>query len=253
MGCYNIDKVKKIANQAAKKCLKNAISLADCGDLLKQNGHTGPAISMYVLACEELAKGMNFRSIADGLMTVDDQKMGKVWVIDDKAFYVHELKQLLSLMASLIDPIVKSLDSKFPQILQSLSQEDLNNLEIGNITPELGKLLDIHLGPDKKLQVLANERKDLVQRMEELKQSGFYVDTRNGKVMTPFELPEKDYVMLRDYFVNLLSNFSDGIVGNIPEGKKKFNANFMKMIAARQERPTFHDYRRGKLSKKNNP
>lgn len=236
-------------HKAAVACLRKALELSDSAETLKAAGNTSQAISLMVLACEEIANGINYSSIADGLLTTDIQQLGKTWVFDKKILFTHELKQLMAGSTAIVPSFLEMAQRHDAEIEKLGEDFDFLNFT-GELPDEIRKRMEAILDSDQEYQ---EERKkldrlrDLIFRMEEIKERGFYAGSKDGSVVAAASSEESDYKLLRDHFYFLISRYSDGICGLLPPGKAEFHRAFMKHMVKKQKRPTFQGFDKRKF------
>lgn len=240
----------KTSHKAAVACLQNAMDLTDSADLLHKAGRVGVAIALYVLACEELSKGQSYRNTADGSASFDPNDIGKKWVFDRKFLSEHELKHIQSVMLAMVPRLQAKLDAHWGELLSSMTEAEMESVFTEGIPEQANERLSKVMGLDKEFDREMHELVELGRKMEGLKQRGFYVDVRDGEVLTPRHLLETDYTQLREHFHTVLAGFSGGIVGDISPEKMAFSAWFMERLIPRQERPTGRGFKRGNFAAK---
>ncbi len=240
----------RISHRAAVACLQNAVDLADSADLLQEAGKIGTAIALYVLACEELSKGQSYRSAADGSASFDPTDIGKKWVFDRKFLSEHELKHLQSVMSAALPRLKAMLDAHADKFVRSITDTEMESMFMKGIPAHSKVRLTAVLDADKEFNKEMQELVELGRSMERLKQRGFYVDVRDGEVLTPRKLIKADFLRLKSHFHTVLAGYSDGIAGAIPPEKLAFSEWFMRLLIPRQERPTGKSFKRGNFSVK---
>lgn len=240
----------KTSHKAAVACLQNAVDLADSADLLHKAGKVGVAIALYVLACEELSKGQSYRSTADGSASFDSNDIGKKWVFDRKFLSEHELKHLQSVMSAMVPRLQAKLGAYWGKLLSSMTEAEMESMFTEGIPEQAKERLSAVMEADKEFSSAMRELVELGRKMEGLKQRGFYVDIRDGEVLTPRHLLETDYAQLREHFHTVLAGYSGGIVGDISPERMAFSAWFMERLIPRQVRPTGRGFKRGNFADK---
>ena len=229
----------KTFHKAAVKCIKNAYKLSEAAKLLKNNGLTGPAISLLVLACEEVGKGIHYRSFAEGYSTTDIKKMGETYVFSQNILYNHKIKQLDAIspyMIRLLDDLMQRRGEEIEKISENVKVEDL---VAGKIDPEITKKLIDLVDSDPKFNEKSKKLKDIFDNMEVLKERGFYVGIKKGEVQTPEDLTAEEYNRLLRIFDDLVVSYSDRVLGIIPGRGEEFHQMVMKNLAKMQTRPAF--------------
>lgn len=231
--------VNETFHKAAIKCVKNAYSLSEAAELLKENGFVSPAISLIVLACEELGKGIQYRSIAEGYTTTDVNKIGETYVFSPDILYNHKMKQLDAVAPSLIrliDNLMQRKGEEVRKIFENVKEEDFMS---GKEDPEIRKKIEALFDNDPEFREESDKLKATFDNMEILKKRGFYIDVKRGKVQTPEDLTTEEYNRLSRIFDDLASSYGDRVAGIIPGRGEEFHRKFMDGIAKRQTRPGF--------------
>jgi AbiV family abortive infection protein len=217
---------------------------------------TGTAASLLVLACEELAKGHHFRSMASGLTTTDVFQLGNTWVYSTKVIYEHELKHVFSAASGIIEPFMNVLNEKKAEIDAMIESVGLLEDGIDFFSDEYkeraGKIYEKFFQSDPELQRKTETLKNLMERMESIKETGFYVDIKDGKVVGPKDVPKDDYLLLRGHFDNLFFHYGSGIAGIVDSRNAALSKLVLDSLAKRQKKPSFDTYRRGSVSKRKN-
>lgn len=249
-----MDELNQIYNKAAIKCLGNAYDLSESAELLFASGKTGIAVSLMVLACEEMAKGQHYRSFAEGLTTTDVRMIGKIWVFDKKVIYEHELKQMYSTASGIIQPffdVVKRKKDKIDAAFLSLDLPDDPSVPLLPETEEKMKIIfEKFFDSDQEFRKISTNLRSLMERMEGLKEQGLYVDIKDGKILSPAGISKDDFMLLRNHFNHLVISFGGSIAGIGQFEKGTFHMKFLNNLAKSQKKPSFESYRRGSLSKK---
>jgi AbiV family abortive infection protein len=240
----------RFLSRVAVACLSNAISLAESADLLRAAGKTGPATALYVLACEELSKGQQYRATADGMASFDTSDLGKTWVLDKRHLTEHELKHFLIAAAAMTPIQTGFLRPYLPELAVLLGDRVLEVPfpEPESLPPEIRTRVDEILDSDPEVDKQMEEIHRLAIRMEDLKERGFYVDINDGKLLVPAALLAIDLERLRELFHQVLAAFAAGITGDIPNRKFDFHRDMAHRLARTQTRPTGKGFRRGDFS-----
>ncbi len=83
---------KSLNRKAGIECLENALNLSESSEILHNTGKVGVATSLMVLASEELAKAEIYGLLADDLISLDKNDLGKKYVIAGKILKDHTTK-----------------------------------------------------------------------------------------------------------------------------------------------------------------
>lgn len=242
----------KIADKAAIKGLKNAYDLAESAEQLSSLGKIGAAVSLLVIACEELSKARHYRSISYGIITVDESKLGDRYVFSPKVMREHELKHMDSAGSGLASLVMSLAEKNRDKIDEFISANNID-LSKGLLSKEDQKKFDSFteslFESDKEYQKEFKELQDLMRRMEELKERGLYVDVKDGNVLSPDDTKESDYIVLRKHFDKLILDYGKYIDGSATSRFADLSARFLADAAKRQKEPMFYSYRRGDLNR----
>lgn len=193
----------------AKKCLDNAMRLKK--DSLKVSMPT--KMALIEIAIEELAKGLILYVRAEPSKTPEFADR----VMSDRTmdlFYSSENKGMTDAFSKLtktnvkltdhqnkLELLQKTLDfikSYFDQINEIANKEGNSFRDIGSA---LGKE-NVKISKDLRNKIPDINAKEMVR----IKESGFYVDFRDNKVLTPSEANFKDFDKLNQVF-NVFSKF----------------------------------------------
>ncbi len=249
-----VENKNEIYDKAAIRCVGNALNLSESAELVYKSGKVGLGSALLVLACEELAKGQHYRSIADGLATTDVSKLGETWVFSYKMLYEHELKQSLLGFGAIFELFNKIYQEHMDEIVSSYESLNLSVKDILNNTSEVGKKLKENykkfFQSNQEFEKKTKELKELIKRMEIIKERGFYVDIRNGKVVSPTDISSEEYLKLKNHFDTLFLVFGSGIAGISNNGFEALYKRIVKEFAKKQSRPMMEDFKRGSISKK---
>lgn len=229
----------RLFSRAAISCLNNALRLASAGDTIYKAGNTGLAVSLYVLAAEEITKAFHFRAAAEGMMSFDPKDLGKTWVIDSRHLTEHELKHLHFGVAAATPIWLGWLSSKSEEV-RALAETWETDDPYPDAIPDssrvkLEAIADSFPEQDPELEAI----KDLTKRMESLKERGFYVDIAGDRLHTPSEVDDRDYRRLKGMFDSVLGHFADSIAGQVSSpAKRAYHLEVQRRLASKQTRPT---------------
>lgn len=243
----------ELYNRAAIYCIGNALNLSESAELIHEKGNTGLASSLLVLAIEEVAKGHHYRSMAEGATTTDVKKLGKTWVYSPKVPYTHELKHMFAGAGGIVDPFMKVLNENKKDIdamIESLGiPDDLQSFLTSENEEKSRQIYEKFFGSNDELQKKSDELKYLIKNMERIKELGFYIDLKEGKVIGPKDVLEDDYKRLKSHLDELFLHYGASIVGNIKPSSRELSKKVLDELAKRQKIPSMGKYKHKRETK----
>lgn len=234
---------ESIYRKAGIKCLGNALNLSESSEILNESGKVGVSISLMVLASEELSKAEVYSLMAEGLLSVDENDLGKTYVYDRRFLWDHATKEIQFIVNSIISPFVDLLNDTGATV-EEIS-EFLGEMENGNLGKKRrsGSTLAVTKADyedfEKSLKEQSERSMAFFGNMNDLKLKGLYVDITDEGIVSPKKLDKSIYEKLGGMFEQNISRYSDLITNGFPEFMKEELKKAIKRIVGTQTKPMF--------------
>jgi AbiV family abortive infection protein len=237
-------------SKAAREAVRQSLALADAADVIQGRGQTGVAAALYVLACEEFAKGQLFSSVADGMTSLDPGMLTKTWVVDRRTPSSHDLKQFFAGAAFLTPLLRKRIAEQWDQVVTKVDWETLPEVGTDEFLAVVKKVSEEVYTRDPERDTEIEARASLIHRLESIKQRGLYVDLVDGQVWAPKSTPREDFAAVKELYQDLIANFSERTLAGIPSKPLSLAMVNQRLIVRRQKRPAYGRLRRPSQERK---
>lgn len=220
-----------LEDRFARLGLANCQSLLRSADALAGIRQYGNGLALVSLALEELETAHAYRLVADGIATFDHKEAHVLQFIDKHALLTHAPKLVLIGERFLTFFYMRKAAKVVRQARgYKPTPEEVTSVMTGGdpeLSPEVKKVLD---SPEVVKEGRAI-KEDLYQ-LKHLKNRGFYVIERDGRLATPSDITEKEfrhYREIADQLVQVLQEATEnGFPFAVAEGMRQSYAAYRK-------------------------
>ena len=181
------DLYRRLCSESAR----NARHFLNDARKLKRGGSRGHAIALAVLSIEESAKARTYHEATEGILRVVCKNPNHMTTFQEKELLDHRFKH--AVLANVLADYFRY--APFYEVIEnlrkpSLSKDEVREIVVGAVHSY--RLLQVDLASGGRAAREVQSIFGLLERLNELKNRGFYVDHASGQVLLPNDLSTRD-------------------------------------------------------------